>query len=51
MASYLAQFTQPDMAEMLENSAKQANCRQSGRADINFNEELAELGFPSYTTP
>jgi hypothetical protein len=52
MAPYLACFTQPDMMEMLEKFRKAAELQAEWqKRDINFGEEMAELGFPSYTTP
>lgn len=52
MASYLAQFTQPDMMEMLERFRKAAELQAKWQSqDISFAEEMAGLGFPSYTVP
>ena len=49
---YLAQFTQPDMAEMLEKFRKAAELQAEWQSrDMNFDEEMAGLGFPSYNTP
>jgi hypothetical protein len=52
MPRYLAQFTQPDMVEMLEKFRKAGELQAEWQSrDINFMEEMAELGFPSYNTP
>ena len=52
LASYLALFTQPDMVEMLEKFRKAAELQAKWQSqDLNFNEEMAGLGFPSYNTP
>jgi hypothetical protein len=52
MAPYLTQFTQPDMVEMLEKFRKAAEMQAKWQSrDINFDEEMASLGFPSYSTP
>jgi len=52
MPSFLAQFTRPDMAEMLEKFRKAAELQAEWQSqDLNFDEEMAGLGFPSYTAP
>ena len=52
VASYFARFTQPDMAEMLEKFRKAAELQAKWQSqDINFEEEMAVFGFPSYNTP
>jgi hypothetical protein len=52
MALYLAEFTRPDMVEMLEKFRSAAKLQAEWQSrDINFNEEMARLGFPSYNTP
>jgi hypothetical protein len=52
MAHYLAEFTRPDLVEMLEQFRKAAELQaEFQRRDINFSEEMARLGFPSYNTP
>jgi len=52
IAPYLAQFTQPDMVEMLEKFRKAAELQAKWQSqDINFDEEMAALGFPPYSTP
>jgi hypothetical protein len=52
LPSYLAQFTQPDMAEMLEKFRNAAELQAKWRSqDLNFDEEMTGLGFPSYTAP
>jgi len=51
MASYLAQFTQPDMVETLEKFRKAGELQAKWqRQDIDFDEEMAGLGFPSCYT-
>jgi hypothetical protein len=51
MASYLAQFTQPDMAAMLENFRKAAELQAKWQTqDLDFDGYMAGLGFPSYQT-
>jgi hypothetical protein len=51
VAPYLAQFTQPDMVEMLEKFRKAAELQAEWQSrNIHFDEEMAGLGFPSYTT-
>ena len=52
MAPYLAHFTRPEMVEMLDKFRKAAELQAEWQSrDIRFNEEMAELGFPSYSTP
>jgi hypothetical protein len=52
MAPYLANFTRPDMVEMLEKFRKAAELQAEWQSrDSNFSEEMSALGFPSYTTP
>jgi hypothetical protein len=52
MPSCLAQFTQPEMAEMLEQFRKAAELQSKWQSqDMNFDATMAELGFPSYTAP
>ncbi len=52
LASYLAQFTHPEMAEMLEEFRKAGELQAKWQSqDLNFSGEMAELGFPSYNTP
>jgi hypothetical protein len=52
MVRYLAQCTQPDILEMLEKFRKAGELQAEWQStDINFNEEMAELGFPSYNAP
>jgi hypothetical protein len=52
MASYLTQFTRPDMLEMLGKFHKAAELQAKWQnQDANFEEEMAELGFPPYATP
>ena len=52
LPSCLAQFTRPDIAEMLEKFRKAAELQSKWQSqDINFDEEMAGLGFPSYTAP
>jgi hypothetical protein len=52
VAPFLAQFTQPDMAEMLEKFRKVAEFQAKWQIrDTDFYEEMAGLGFPSYNTP
>ncbi len=52
VASYLAQFTRPDMVEMLEKFRKAAELQAKWQSqDIKFSEEMAGRGFPSYSTP
>jgi Uroporphyrinogen decarboxylase (URO-D) len=52
MAPYLAIFTRPDMAAMLEKFRKAGELQAEWQnRDINFNEAMAEHGFPSYNTP
>ena len=52
MPSFLAQFTRPDMAEMLEKFREAAELQSKWQSqDTGFDEEMARLGFPSYTAP
>ncbi len=52
MARYLAQCTQPDIVEMFKKFHKAGELQAEWQSrDINFNEEMAGLGFPSYNTP
>ena len=52
LPSFLAQFARPDMAAMLEKFRKAGEIQAKWQnQNINFNEEMAELGFPSYTAP
>jgi hypothetical protein len=52
MPSFLAQFTRPDMVQMLKKFAEAAELQAKWQSqDIGFDEEMAELGFPSYTAP
>jgi hypothetical protein len=52
MAPYLANFTRPDMADMLEKFRKAAELQAEWqKRDINFDQEMEKLGFPSYNTP
>lgn len=52
MVSYLTQFTQPDMVEMLDKFRKAAELQAKWQTQqIGFDEELAGLGFPTYSTP
>jgi hypothetical protein len=49
---YLAQFTRPEMAAMLEKFRQAAELQAAWQGrDANFIEEMARLGFPSYNTP
>ncbi|MBN1569003.1 MAG: hypothetical protein JXA73_14230 [Acidobacteria bacterium] len=51
MAPYLAQFTRPDMAAMLENFRKAAELQAEYQTqDLGFDRHMARLGFPSYQT-
>ena len=51
MAPYLANFTRPDMVDMLEKFRKAAELQAAWQIrDTNFDEEMAGLGFPSYNT-
>ncbi len=51
MASYLAQFTQPDFAAMLEKFRAAAELQARWQSqDSDLGEELAALGFPGYNT-
>ncbi len=52
LPSFLTQFTQPGMVEMLEKFRTAAELQAAWmREDTRFDEEMAELGFPSYTAP
>jgi hypothetical protein len=52
VAPYLAQFTRPDMMEMLEKFRKAAELQAEWQSrNTRFEEEMARLGFPSYSTP
>jgi hypothetical protein len=52
MPSFLAQFTRPDMAAMLEKFRKVAELQAEWQSrDSNFDAEMAGLGFPAYTAP
>lgn len=52
LPSFLTQFTQPGMVEMLEKFRTAAELQAAwSREDTRFDEEMAELGFPSYTAP
>ena len=52
MVGFLAQCTQPDIAEMLEKFRKAGELQAKWqRRDVSFIEEMAALGFPSYNTP
>jgi len=51
MASYLAQFTQPDLAAMLEKFRKAAELQSEWqRRSVDLTAEMARRGFPSYNT-
>jgi hypothetical protein len=51
MPRYLAQLIQPDIVEMFEKFRKAGELQAEWqRRDINFGEEMAQLGFPSYNT-
>ena len=51
MASYLAQFTRPDMAAMLEKFRQAAELQAKWQTrDVGFEAHMAGLGFPSYQT-
>lgn len=52
MPSFLAQFTRPEMAAMLEKFRKAAELQAEWQSrDVNFDAEMEGLGFPSYTAP
>jgi len=52
IASYLTIFTRPEMVEMLDKFREAAELQAKWQTqDNNFDEELAGLGFPSYSTP
>jgi hypothetical protein len=51
MPRYLAQLIQPDIVEMFEKLRKAGELQAEWQSrDINFSEEMAQLGFPSYNT-
>jgi hypothetical protein len=51
MVQYLAEFTRPEMVAMLEKFRKAAELQAEWRSrDLNFTEEMARLGYPSYNT-
>ena len=51
MASYLAQFTRPDMAAMMEKFRRAAELQAQWQTqDVDFDEHMAKLGFPGYQT-
>jgi hypothetical protein len=52
LVRYLAQCTLPEIAEMLEKFREAGELQAKWQSlDINFHEEMAGLGFPSYNTP
>jgi len=52
MVRYLAQYTQPEIAQMLQKFREAGELQAEWQGiDVNFNEEMAGLGFPSYNTP
>ena len=52
LPAFLTQFTRPEMVEMLEKFRTAAELQTAwSREDTRFDEEMAELGFPSYTAP
>lgn len=52
IASYLAQFMQPDLAAMLEKFREAAELQAQWQSrDLNFDQEMASRGFPAYSTP
>jgi hypothetical protein len=52
LPSYLAQFTRPEIAGMLEKFRQAAKLQAKWQSqNLNFEEEMMELGFPAYTTP
>ena len=52
MAPYLANFTRPDLLDMIEKFRKAAELQAAWQnRDINFEGKMAELGFPNYNTP
>ncbi len=52
MVSYLAQFTRPDMLEMLDKFRQTAEIQAKWmKRDVSLDEELAGFGFPAYCTP
>ncbi len=51
VVSYITQFTRPDMVEMLEKFRQAAALQAKWqRQDIDFEDEMSGLGFPSYQT-
>jgi hypothetical protein len=52
MPSFLAQFTRPEMVEMLEKFREAAQLQARWLSeDAGFDAEMAERGFPAYTAP
>lgn len=52
MVSYLAQFTRPEMVEMLDKFRRAAEIQAKWQErGVSFEEEMAGLGFPAYCTP
>ena len=52
MPSFLARFTKPDIAEMIEKFRKAAELQAKWQSqDTDFDEEMAARGFPAYTAP
>ncbi len=52
LVRYLAQCIQPDILEMLEKLREAGELQAEWQSrDVNFNEEMAGLGFPCYNTP
>ncbi len=52
VAPFLAQFTRPEMVEMLEKFRKAAELQAKWQSQSsNLEEEMTGLGFPSYCTP
>jgi hypothetical protein len=52
LPSSLAQFIHPDMANMLDKFRKAAELQAKWLSqEVNFDAEMAALGFPSYTAP
>ena len=52
LPSFLAQFTRPEMAAMLERFRKAAELQAEWQnRQTDFDAEMAALGFPSYTAP
>jgi len=49
---FLANFMRPDMAAMMEKFHRAAQLQAEWQSlDANFDQEMAQLGFPSYSTP